>query len=142
MSTPTPFSLRIFVADGDPDGLRLAELFQKDVRTINEHLQNFFAEGELSPDSVIRNFRITAADGKNYDTAHYNLDVIISVGYRVGFSRFRRRRRRPAGRRNCRTGGDEAGSGYQRCRHYRNGGSKTELGKNQSCEKRQAEVAC
>jgi hypothetical protein len=61
----------------------MAELFQKDVRTINEHLQNIFAEGELSPDSVIRNFRITAADGKNYDTAHYNLDVIISVGYRV-----------------------------------------------------------
>ena len=61
----------------------MAELFQKDVRTINEHLQNIFAEGELSPNSVIRNFRITAADGKNYDTAHYNLDVIISVGYRV-----------------------------------------------------------
>ena len=61
----------------------MAELFQKDVRTINEHLQNIFAEGELSPDSVVRNFRITAADGKNYDTAHYNLDVIISVGYRV-----------------------------------------------------------
>jgi hypothetical protein len=61
----------------------MAELFQKDVRTINEHIQNIFEEGELSPDSVIRKFRITAADGKNYDTAHYNLDVIISVGYRV-----------------------------------------------------------
>ena len=61
----------------------MAELFQKDVRTINEHIRNIFAEGELSPESVIRNFRITAADGKAYDTQHYNLDVIISVGYRV-----------------------------------------------------------
>jgi hypothetical protein len=61
----------------------MAELFQKDVRTINEHIQNVFEEGELSPDSVVRKFRITAADGKTYDTQHYNLDVIISVGYRV-----------------------------------------------------------
>jgi hypothetical protein len=61
----------------------MAELFQKDVRTINEHIQNIFEEGELAADSVIRKFRITAADGKNYETAHYNLDVIISVGYRV-----------------------------------------------------------
>ena len=61
----------------------IAELFQKDVRTINEHINNIFEEGELIRDSVIRKFRITAADGKNYETAHYNLDVIISVGYRV-----------------------------------------------------------
>ena len=61
----------------------MAELFQKDVRTVNEHVQNIFSEKELHPDSVIRNFRITAADGKSYDVAHYNLDVIISVGYRV-----------------------------------------------------------
>ncbi len=61
----------------------LAELFDKDVRTINEHIQNVFEEGELEPDSVIRKFRITAADGKSYVTQHYNLDVIISVGYRV-----------------------------------------------------------
>lgn len=61
----------------------MAELFQKDVRTINEHIQNIFQEGELSPDSVIREYRITAADGKSYETMHYNLDVIISVGYRV-----------------------------------------------------------
>ena len=46
----------------------MAELFQKDVRTVNEHIQNIFEEGELSPDSVIREFRITAADGKTYDT--------------------------------------------------------------------------
>jgi hypothetical protein len=61
----------------------MAELFQKDVRTINEHIQNVFADGELSQESVIRKFRITAADGKIYETQHYNLDVIISVGYRV-----------------------------------------------------------
>jgi hypothetical protein len=61
----------------------MAELFQKDVRTINEHIQNVFEEGELSPESVIRKFRITAADGKTYDTQHYNLEVVISVGYRV-----------------------------------------------------------
>ena len=61
----------------------MAELFGKDVRTINEHIQNVFAEGELVSDSVIRKFRITAADGKAYETQHYNLDVIISVGYRV-----------------------------------------------------------
>jgi prophage maintenance system killer protein len=58
-------------------------VFAKNVRTINEHLGNVFREGELDPDSVIRNFRITASDGKNYDTAHYNLDAVISVGYRV-----------------------------------------------------------
>jgi hypothetical protein len=46
---------------------QLADLFQKDVRTINEHLRNVFHEGELQEDSVIRKFRITAADGKSYD---------------------------------------------------------------------------
>jgi hypothetical protein len=61
----------------------MAELFQKDVRTINEHIQNIFEEGELQPDSVIRKFRITAADGKSYETQHYHLDVVLAVGYRV-----------------------------------------------------------
>ena len=61
----------------------LSELFQKDVRTVNEHIQNIFEERELTAASVVRKFRITAADGKSYDTQHYNLDVIISVGYRV-----------------------------------------------------------
>ncbi len=61
----------------------MADLFQKDVRTISEHIRNIFDEGELPAESVIRNFRITASDGKQYDTQHYNLDVIISVGYRV-----------------------------------------------------------
>lgn len=61
----------------------MAELFQKDVRTVNEHIQNIFAEGELSEEAVIRKFRITASDGKSYDTQHYNLEAIIAVGYRV-----------------------------------------------------------
>ena len=61
----------------------MAGLFQKDVRTINEHIRNVFSEGELCEEAVIRKFRITASDGKQYDTLHYNLDVITSVGYRV-----------------------------------------------------------
>lgn len=62
---------------------QMAELFDKGIPTINEHIKNIFKEGELMENSVIRNFRITAADGKTYDTQFYNLDVIISVGYRV-----------------------------------------------------------
>jgi len=62
---------------------QMAELFGKTVPTINEHIKNVFKEGELEEAAVIRNFRITAADGKVYDISHYNLDVIISVGYRV-----------------------------------------------------------
>ncbi|MCB9990248.1 MAG: virulence RhuM family protein [Rhodospirillales bacterium] len=61
----------------------IAELFQKDKRTVSEHLQNIFAEGELDEHSVVRNFRTTASDGKAYDTNHYNLDAILAVGYRV-----------------------------------------------------------
>ncbi len=61
----------------------MAELFAVDVRTVSEHLKNIFSSGELGEDSVIRKFRITAADGKSYATNHYNLDAIISVGYRV-----------------------------------------------------------
>lgn len=62
---------------------QMAKLFGKSRTTITEHIQNVFKEGELSKNSVCRNFRHTAADGKNYDTNYYNLDVIISVGYRV-----------------------------------------------------------
>jgi len=61
----------------------MAELFQVSVPTINEHLKNLIADGELSEEAVIRNFRITASDGKEYLTKHYNLDAIIAVGYRV-----------------------------------------------------------
>lgn len=62
---------------------QLSDLFEKNTRTISEHINNVFKEGELDRDSVVRNFRITASDGKTYDTKHYNLDVAISVGYRV-----------------------------------------------------------
>lgn len=62
---------------------KMGELFNVSVPTINEHLQNIFITNELNKDSVIRNFRITAADGKNYATQFYHLDAIIAVGYRV-----------------------------------------------------------
>jgi len=62
---------------------RMAEFFGVDVRTVNEHLRNIFESGELSEEAVIRKFRITAADGKSYLTKLYNLDAVISVGYRV-----------------------------------------------------------
>lgn len=61
----------------------MSELFSVDVRTISEHLKNIFESRELDADSVIRKFRTTAADGKSYNTQFYNLDAIISVGYRV-----------------------------------------------------------
>jgi len=61
----------------------IAELFCVEVQTINYHLKEVFKSGELVEDSVIRKIRITAADGKKYLTNFYNLDAIISVGYRV-----------------------------------------------------------
>ncbi|MDO5639941.1 MAG: RhuM family protein [Neisseria sp.] len=65
---------------------QMADLFDKDVRTINEHIGNIFAEGELEENSTIRKFRMVRQEGKrqvNREIAHYNLDVIISTGYRV-----------------------------------------------------------
>jgi hypothetical protein len=61
----------------------MAELFQTSVPNISMHIRNVFAEGEVQPDSVVKEYLTTAADGKNYATKFYNLDVIISVGYRV-----------------------------------------------------------
>lgn len=61
----------------------MAELFGKSKKTISEHIQNIFTEKELDEDSVVRHYRTTAVDGKSYNTKFYNLDVIISVGYRV-----------------------------------------------------------
>lgn len=61
----------------------MVELFQSSKANISEHIKHVFEEGELLEESVVRNFRTTATDGKNYQTKHYNLDVIISVGYRV-----------------------------------------------------------
>ena len=65
----------------------MSELFTVSVPTINEHLKNIFNSNELDDNSVIRNFRITASDGKNYSTQFYSLDAVISVGYRVNSKR-------------------------------------------------------
>ena len=62
---------------------QMAELFQRDKSTISRHIRNIFDEGELTRDSVVANFATTATDGKTYHVDYYNLDVIISVGYRV-----------------------------------------------------------
>ncbi|WP_395063847.1 virulence RhuM family protein [Flavobacterium sp.] len=62
---------------------QICDLFQKSKSTISEHIKNVFDDKELDSNSVVRKFRTTADDGKNYDTNFYNLDVIISVGYRV-----------------------------------------------------------
>jgi len=62
---------------------QMAELFQRNKSTISRHVKNIFESGELQPNSVVANFATTAYDGKNYQVAYYNLDVIISVGYRV-----------------------------------------------------------
>ena len=61
----------------------MQELFDRAKSTISEHICNVFAEGELEENQVVRKFRTTADDGKNYETTYYNLDVIISVGYRI-----------------------------------------------------------
>jgi hypothetical protein len=66
---------------------QMAGLFQKDRKTVTEHIQNVFKEGELVADSVCRKFQHTAADNKRYNVNFYNLDVIISVGYRVSSHR-------------------------------------------------------
>jgi hypothetical protein len=65
----------------------MAQLYDVDVPTINYHLKKVFEDSELEEDAVIRNFRITAADGKTYDTKHYNLSAIIAVGYKVNSER-------------------------------------------------------
>ena len=65
----------------------LAILYDVDVRTINYHIKKIFDDSELEEASVIRNFRITAADGKSYDTKHYNLQMIIAVGFKVNSER-------------------------------------------------------
>lgn len=62
---------------------QMAELFQRNKSTISRHIKNVFEDGELNPDSVVAFFATTAADNKKYQVAYYNLDMIISVGYRV-----------------------------------------------------------
>ena len=65
----------------------MAVLYDVDIRTINYHIQKIFNDSELEENSVIRNFRITAVDGKNYNTKHYNLQMIIAVGFKVNNDR-------------------------------------------------------
>jgi hypothetical protein len=62
---------------------QLTELFQRDKSVISRHVKNLFKEGELVRESVVAKFATTAADGKSYQVDYFNLDVIISVGYRV-----------------------------------------------------------
>ncbi len=66
---------------------QLAALFERDKSVISKHLKNVFNEGELEQDSVVANFATTASDGKTYQVEYYNLDAIISVGYRVNSKR-------------------------------------------------------
>ena len=91
----------IFMAEGKENGVEvmyaeetiwctqdaIASLFDKGRSTIAEHLSNIFKEGDLDKNSVCRNFRRTADDGKSYNTQYYNLDAIISVGYRANSRR-------------------------------------------------------
>ncbi|HOD08041.1 MAG TPA: virulence RhuM family protein [Myxococcota bacterium] len=65
----------------------MAALYDVETHTVNYHLKKVFADSELLEDSVVRNFRITAADGKSYNTKHYNLSAIIAVGYKVNSER-------------------------------------------------------
>ena len=90
-----------FIAEGKEDGVQvayqaetiwatqkaMAQLFDVGVPAINKHLKNIFESGELSADSVISKMETTASDGKTYNTTFYNLDAIISVGYRVNSTR-------------------------------------------------------
>jgi len=65
----------------------MGQLYDVETHTINYHLKKVFSDSELQEEAVIRNFRITAADGKNYDTQHYSLAAIIAVGYKVNSER-------------------------------------------------------
>ena len=72
---------------------QLCELYQTSKSNVSEHIKHIFEDGELDKDSVVRKFRTTATDGKQYQIAHYNLDMIIALGYRVQSqvaTRFRR----------------------------------------------------
>lgn len=72
---------------------QLVELYQSSKSNVSEHIKHIFEEGELDEESVVRKFRTTASDGKNYNVTYYNLDMIISLGYRIKSSiatKFRR----------------------------------------------------
>lgn len=87
--------IRVFV-DGEDTWITqtsMTEIFDVSKSTISEHLSNIFSSGELDEFSVVRKFRTTAADGKTYNVAHYNLDCILAVGYRVNSLKAMRFRR-------------------------------------------------
>lgn len=63
--------------------MQLVDLYQSSKSNVSEHIKHIFEEGELDKNSVVRNFRTTASDGKSYDTTYYSLDLIISLGYRI-----------------------------------------------------------
>ena len=72
---------------------QLVELYQSSKSNVSEHIKHIFEEGELDEEAVVRKFRTTASDGKKYNTTYYNLDMIISLGYRIKSSiatKFRR----------------------------------------------------
>ena len=62
---------------------QITELYQTSKSNISEHIKNILADGELDEISVVRKFRTTASDGKEYEVSHYNLDMIIALGYRI-----------------------------------------------------------
>ncbi len=62
---------------------QLADLYQSSKSNVSEHIKHIFEDEELDEKSVVRNFRTTAADGKNYNVKYYNLDMILSIGYRI-----------------------------------------------------------
>ena len=64
---------------------QLCELYQTSKSNVSEHIKHIFEEGELEQESVVRKFRTTGLDGKTYNIIHYNLDKIISLGYRIKF---------------------------------------------------------
>ncbi len=63
--------------------LQLSQLFKVSKATVSDHIKNIFESGELSPEATVRNFRTVATNGKTYDMSFYNLDMIISLGYRI-----------------------------------------------------------
>lgn len=62
---------------------QMAELYNTSKANVSEHIKHIFEDGELEEESVVRKFRTTAADGKSYNVTYYNLDMIISLGYRI-----------------------------------------------------------
>ncbi|NMN74200.1 Virulence protein [Rhizobium sp. 57MFTsu3.2] len=96
--------------DGDCRTFRILRPISN--KTISEHFQNLYKSGELDEDSVVRKFRITAADGKEYDVKHYSLDAILAVGYKVNSKKATEfRRGRPPMQRGTKAD-VQAGIGY------------------------------